>query len=133
MQVDTSSSVFGLHGYTTPSLWGLSFYSCFQPALESSFAKYSNKRLPSYKPHNLSCRDLWSIHKDNEKECNPENRCPQWHIYPPFLAHSATQVCTGIRQNPFFFKTGRTICSRQGDFTTSLRPHPHSNPCTTLQ
>ena len=27
---------------------------------------------------------------------------PQWHIYPPFQAHSATQVCTGIRQTIFF-------------------------------
>ena len=33
-------------------------------------------------------------------------KCPQWHIYPTFQAHSATQVCTGIWQNQFLFETG---------------------------
>ena len=33
--------------------------------------------------------------------------CSQCLTYPPFQAHSATQVCTGIRQNQFFlFKAG---------------------------
>ena len=32
--------------------------------------------------------------------------CPQWHIYPPFQAHSATQVCTGIWQNQFLLEIG---------------------------
>ena len=29
--------------------------------------------------------------------------CPQWYVYPPFQAHSATQVCTGIQQKQFLF------------------------------
>ena len=33
---------------------------------------------------------------------------PQWHIYPTFQAHSVTQVCTGIRENQFLFKTGHS-------------------------
>ena len=33
---------------------------------------------------------------------------PQWHIYPTFQAHSVTQVCTGIRQNQYLFKTGHS-------------------------
>ena len=28
--------------------------------------------------------------------------------YPPFQAHSATQVCTGIQQNQFLFETGHS-------------------------
>ena len=32
----------------------------------------------------------------------------QWQIYPPFLAHSVTQVCAGIRQNQLLFKTGHS-------------------------
>ena len=30
-----------------------------------------------------------------------------WHIYPPFQARSATQVCTGIQQNQFLFESGQ--------------------------
>ena len=29
----------------------------------------------------------------------------QWYIYPTFQLHSATQMCTGIRQNQFLLKT----------------------------
>ena len=31
--------------------------------------------------------------------------CPQWHRHPPFQARSATQGCTGVRQNQFLFET----------------------------
>ena len=37
-----------------------------------------------------------------------KDECPLWHIYPTFQAHSATQVCTGIRQNQFLLKTGHS-------------------------
>ena len=33
---------------------------------------------------------------------------PQWHVYPTFQAHSATQMCTGVRQNQFLFKAGHS-------------------------
>ena len=35
--------------------------------------------------------------------------CPQWHLYPPFQAHSATPVCTGIRQNSLLFEAGLSL------------------------
>ena len=42
-----------------------------------------------------------------------------WHIYPPFNAHSATQVCCiGIQQNQFLFKTGhRPLIEKQAQQT----------------
>ena len=34
---------------------------------------------------------------------------PQWHIYPPFHAHSSTRVCCiGLQQNQFLFKIGHS-------------------------
>ena len=33
---------------------------------------------------------------------------PRWHMYPTFQTYSATQVCTGIRQNQFLFKIGHS-------------------------
>ena len=39
-------------------------------------------------------------------DASSKKDAPQWHIYPTFRAHSETQVCTGIRQNQFLFKTG---------------------------
>ena len=34
--------------------------------------------------------------------------CPQWHIYPPFPAHSATQVHADIRKSQYLFKPSTT-------------------------
>ena len=36
---------------------------------------------------------------NSTKSASSKKWCPQWHIYPPFHAHSATQVCTGIRKS----------------------------------
>ena len=42
----------------------------------------------------------WHIYR-----CILKKGCLQWHTYPPFQAHSATQVCTGIRQNHIVLET----------------------------
>ena len=34
-------------------------------------------------------------HINSTKGTSSKKKCPQWHIYPPFQTHSATQVCTG--------------------------------------
>ena len=38
----------------------------------------------------------------------PQNGWPQLDIHLPFQAHSATQMCTGTRQNQFLFKIGHS-------------------------
>ena len=38
--------------------------------------------------------------------------CPQWHKHIPFQAHSATQVCTGIRQNQYLFLSKNVLCNK---------------------
>ena len=48
---------------------------------------------------------------------------PQWPTYPPFQAHSATQVCTGIRQNQFLFKTTHSLHLETG--STYKHTHTH--------
>ena len=45
---------------------------------------------------------------NSTSDASSKKDAPQWHIYPTFRAHSATQVCTGIRQNQILFKTGHS-------------------------
>ena len=53
-----------------------------------------------YKVHKLHQRRIL------KKGCPP---VAYIYIYPPFQAHSATQVSTGIKQNQFLFKTGHSL------------------------
>ena len=46
---------------------------------------------------------------NSTKGTSSQKDSPQWHRYPPFQAHSATQVSTGIQQNQFSFETEHSL------------------------